>query len=81
MNLATLNETDPTEDALFGAGSDFYSNVLHRIQGNRPFLFSPNSTSSALDNFAICTMDMKEFKFKQVANGVYNMKLKIREVW
>ena len=49
--------------------------------GNLPFIFQPDSNNNNPDQFAICKFDMKEFKFEQVANGVYNVKLKIREVW
>ena len=60
----------------------FYNQVIHRTNGGQlPFIFQPDSSNNNLDNFAICKFDMSSFQFKQVANGVYNMKLKIREVW
>ena len=31
--------------------------------------------------FAICRFDMKSLQYAQVANNVYNVKLKIRECW
>ena len=62
--------------------NNFFSQVIHKTNGGQlPFIFQPDSNSPASDNFAICKFDMKSFKFEQVANGVYNMKLKIREVW
>ena len=72
--------------------NDFYSQVIHKTNGGQlPFIFQPDAprlnTSTGLyeggDNtqFAICKFDMKSFKFEQVANGIYNVKLKIREVW
>ena len=58
---------------------NFYSQVIHKTNGGQlPFIFQPDSNDH---NYAICKFDMKSFKFSQVANGVYNMKLKIREVW
>ena len=33
------------------------------------------------DNFAIARFDMNTLTYNQVANNVYNIKLKIREVW
>ena len=58
----------------------FYGQVIHRTNGGQlPFIFQPDVNNN--NDFAIAKFDMKEFKFKQVANGVYNMKLKIREVW
>ena len=60
----------------------FFSQVIHKTLGGQlPFIFQPDSLNSNQDQFAICKMDMKSFKLKQVANGVYNIKLKIREVW
>ena len=65
----------------------FFSRVLHRTigAGNLPFIFNPtgggSNPNNQIDNFAICKFDMKSFQFKQVANGLYNIKLKIREVW
>ena len=60
----------------------FYSQVIHKTNGGQlPFIFQPDGSNNNPDGFAICKFDMKEFKFKQVANGVYNVKLKIREVW
>ena len=59
---------------------NFYAEVIHKTNGGQlPFIFQPNKDDNT--QFAICKFDMKSFKFEQVANGVYNMKLKIREVW
>ena len=62
---------------------NFFSKVIHRTlgAGNLPFVFQPDGNNSNTDQFAICKFDQKSFKIKQVANGVYNVKLKIREVW
>ena len=58
---------------------NFYSQVIHKTNGGQlPFIFQPDVTDNT--QFAICKFD-SGFKFTQVANGVYNMKLKIREVW
>ena len=51
------------------------------LGGKIPFIFQPDSNNANTDGWAICKLDMKSFKFKQVANGSYNVKLKIREVW
>tara|TARA_Y100000593_G_scaffold16978_1_gene33901 strand:+ start:14600 stop:15724 length:1125 start_codon:yes stop_codon:yes gene_type:complete len=61
---------------------DFYSQVIHKTNGGAlPFIFQPDNNNNNPDQFAICRLDMKSFVFDQVANGVYNVKLKIREVW
>ena len=60
----------------------FFSQVIHKTNGGQlPFIFQPDSNNNNPDQFAICKLDMNKFQFKQVANGVYNMNLKIREVW
>ena len=60
---------------------NFYSQVIHKTNGGQlPFIFQPDSSNENIDGFAICKFD-SGFKFEQVANGVYNVKLKIREVW
>ena len=60
----------------------FYNRVIHRTNGGQlPFIFQPDNTNSNPDQFAICKLDMNAFKFEQVANSVYNINLKIREVW
>ena len=59
---------------------NFYSMVLLKTNGGElPFIFQPDKNDNT--QFAICRFDMSTFKFTQVANGVYNIKLKIREVW
>ena len=60
---------------------NFYSQVIHKTSGQLPFIFQPDNSNNNPDQFAICKFDMNSFKFDQVANGVYNVKLKIREVW
>ena len=56
--------------------------------GQLPFIFQPDGGGGVAgqgnfnpDQFAICKFDMKSFKFKQSAYGVYDVSLKIREVW
>ena len=62
--------------------TNFYSQVIHKTNGGQlPFIFQPDKNNNNPDQFAICKFDMNSFKFEQVANGVYNVKLKIREVW
>ena len=57
----------------------FYSQVIHKTNGGQlPFIFQPDVNDNT--QFAICKLD-SGFKFTQVANGGYNVKLKIREVW
>ena len=72
-------ETANSRVNILPSSDDFYSQVIHRTNGGQlPFIFQPNSTDYT--NFAIAKID-SGFTFKQVANGVYNVKMKIREVW
>jgi len=83
-NAGLVNETNDSNATLLE--SDTLQRVIHLTNGGQlPFIFQSDNTVSATlpkpDQFAICKFDMKEFKFEQVANSVYNIKLKIREVW
>ena len=40
-----------------------------------------SESTRTIPEFAICRFDMKTFKREQVANGVYNIKVKIKESW
>ena len=62
---------------------NFFSQVIHKTNGGQlPFIFQPDSNNNNPDQFAICKFDIKRgFQFKQVANGIYSIALKIREVW
>ena len=76
------DETDWHDSNTLIDSNNFYSQVIHKTNGGQlPFIFQPDGANNNPDGFAICKFDMKEFKFSQVANGVYNVKLKIREVW
>jgi len=75
------NSMSITDNTLLNEDT-FYSQVIHKTNGGQlPFIFQPDGSNNNPDGFAICKFDMKEFKFDQVTNGVYNIKLKIREVW
>jgi len=63
-------------------GTDFFSQVWNRTMGGHlPFIFQPDNTNNNPDQFAICRFDMDSLQYDQVANNVYNVKLKIRESW
>lgn len=72
---------DPTENTLLNEDT-FFSQVIHRTNGGQlPFIFQPDKDNFNPDQFAICKFNMNGFKFTQVANGVYDIKIKIKEVW
>jgi hypothetical protein len=65
---------------------NFFSQVIHKTNGGQNrFIFNPAGGGTTPDNspqnFAICKLDMKSFKFDQISPGLYRVKLKIREVW
>ena len=63
-------------------GTDFFSQVINKTMGGHlPFIFQANKSNNSPDQFAIARFDMNSFSYDQVANNVYNVKLKIREVW
>lgn len=69
-------------DASIFNHDSFFSQVLFKTMGGKlRFIFQPDSNNNNPDQFAICKLDMDSFQASQVANGVYNIKLKIREVW
>ena len=81
LNLATEADENYTDDTLLTGTDDFYGQVVHRTAGHLPFLFSPDSTSTSLDNFAICTFEQKAFSFQQTSPGLYSTKMKVVETW
>ena len=89
-SLTNYETTDPSGNEFSEAGNQaieadtllyddsFFGQVIHKTNGGQlPFIFQPNKEDFV---FAICKLD-SDFKITQVANGVYNVKLTIREVW
>ena len=84
MVAANSNIGADTNDTTLLDGSDFFSMVWNRTYGGHlPFIFQADGSNSdpAPDQFSICRFDMNSLQYDQVANNVYNVKLKIREVW
>jgi len=79
---AGYTEGTPTSDDTLLEGTDFFSRVINRTMGGHlPFIFQADNSNNSPDQFAIARFDMNSFSYDQVANNVYNVKLKIREVW
>jgi len=79
---STSGHTNWNEDG------NWFTNVIHYTNGGQlPFIFCPDPSISyttstwTIPEFAICRFDMKTFKREQVANGIYNIKVKIKESW
>ena len=58
-----------------------FTSVLQKIGNGQKFLFQPDNTNNNPDQFAICVLDQSSLSIKQVAYKVYDISLKIREVW
>lgn len=62
--------------------SDFFSQVWNKTLGNAlPFIFQPDNTNNSTDQFCIAKFVDDTLQYEQVAHNVYNIKLKIEEVW
>ena len=66
----------PNNDHIL-TSEDFFSQVWNKVGTALPFVFQPDKD---VNEFAICKFK-EGFSFKQVANGVYNFDMKIRESW
>ena len=75
---------------------NWFENVLHYTMGGHlPFIFQPDKDATynrlhgfppndiliEIPEFAICRFDMNSFSREQVAPGVYNIKIKVKESW
>ena len=76
-------DADGNEVFYYNLDSDdsFHAQVLNKIGNGQRFIFQPDNTNNNPDQFAICQLDQDSLDIKQVANGVYDISLKIREVW
>ena len=84
-SLADYDDDDFTDGKFISdirRDSSFIGVVMEKtIGGALPFIFQPDGNNNSPDQFAICKLDQSSFKFKQVAHNVYDISLKIREVW
>ncbi len=58
-----------------------FTSIIQKIGNGQRFLFQPDNTNNNPDQFAICILDQDSLSIKQVAFNVYDISLKIREVW
>ena len=83
LNLTNMNDFSSSDgiDGGLNTGTDFYGQVIQRAANAIPFIFSPDNTSTALDNFYICMFDQQNFSFSQTAPALYSIKLRVMECW
>ena len=86
FNSDELNSDDVTgtnNDMLYyniETDDSFYAQVWNKTLGGAlPFIFQPNSNDG--DDLYICKFDQKSLKVSQSAYKVYDVSLKIQEVW
>ena len=79
VRLSTTNPTDFEKG--IGSDSSFEAQVLNRVSHGEKFIFQPDNNASNPSDFAIAILDQKSFKRKQVAPNVYDISMKIKEVW
>jgi len=88
-NAGLVNETDADTNLTLLEDDSFQRVITLTNGGQLPFIFQPDGTQDSdgnynnakPDSFAIAKFDMNSFSFEQVAKNIYNIKLKIREVW
>ena len=59
----------------------FSAQVLNKISHGQKFIFQPDNTNANPDQFAICVLDQDSFSMKRTAHNVYDISMKIKEVW
>tara|TARA_Y100000593_G_scaffold53022_1_gene99272 strand:+ start:1281 stop:2816 length:1536 start_codon:yes stop_codon:yes gene_type:complete len=59
----------------------FSAQVLNKISHGQKFIFQPDNTNNNPDQFAICVLDQNSFSMKRTAHNVYDISMKIKEVW
>ena len=55
--------------------------LMPTLGGKLPFIFQPDGTNNSSDQFAICTIPSKSFRFRQRSHKLYSIKFDIVESW
>tara|TARA_R100001463_G_scaffold38005_4_gene81730 strand:- start:80 stop:1072 length:993 start_codon:yes stop_codon:yes gene_type:complete len=80
----TMNDEDGNTNSVFRyniLNDNSLTSIFQKIGNGQRFIFQPDNTNNNPDQFAICVLDQDSLSIKQVAHKVYNISLKIREVW
>ncbi|MAH51447.1 hypothetical protein CMI37_36870 [Candidatus Pacearchaeota archaeon] len=81
FELTTTNMTTLFKENLL-TNDNFFSQVWHKtLGGTLPFIFQPDNSNNNPDQFAIAKFDPNSLKATQSAHNVYDISLKIEEVW
>tara|TARA_Y100000361_G_C11157628_1_gene345237 strand:- start:565 stop:1551 length:987 start_codon:yes stop_codon:yes gene_type:complete len=79
-----VNDADGNPNSQFRynlLNDDSFLSIMQKIGNGQRFIFQPDNTNNNPDQFAICVLDQDSLSIKQVAHKVYDISLKIREVW
>ena len=74
VNRSDFYHTIDTDDS-------FSAQVLNKVSHGEKFIFQPDNTANNPSDFAICVLDQDSFSMKQSAYNVYDISMKIKEVW
>jgi hypothetical protein len=80
-NSSDLNSEGNQFEFNLSDDNSFSAKVLNFISSGQRFIFQPDNTNSNSDQFAICVLDQDSLTIKQSAFKLYDVSLKIREVW
>ena len=81
-NLGLGSQQEMVNYDLYHTDNTFFSQFMkNTLGGNLRFVFQPDKDNMKPDGFAICILDQKGISIKQVAHQVYDISLKIMEVW
>jgi len=80
-NSSDLNSEGNQFEFNLSDDNSFSAKVLNFISSGQRFIFQPDNTNSNSDQFAICVLDQDSITIKQSAFKLYDVSLKIREVW
>ena len=79
-NVALLNVRKEFDKQIDNDDS-FSAQVLNKISHGEKFIFQPDNTANNPSDFAIAVLDGDSFSMKRTAWNVYDIEMKIREVW
>jgi|2_EtaG_2_1085320.scaffolds.fasta_scaffold08813_3 hypothetical protein len=80
-NNNDLNSVRDAFEYTLADDDSFGAKVLNFIGSGQRFIFQPDNTNNNPDQFAICILDQDSLVLKQTASNVYDVSMKIVEVW
>ena len=81
LQVVLSPEIDNIHNNDINTDDSMIAQLINRVSHGEKFIFQPDNTANNPSDFAICVLDQKSFEMKRVATNVYDVKMKIREVW